>query len=194
MQLSDLGRRIMICGPSSSGKSTLAVAIGRKLGIPAVHLDLFRHLPHTDWVQRPDADFYRLHDEAITADAWVMEGNYSVLMPQRLKRATGIILLGDHRWISLWRYIRRSLMQRDRAGGLDGAQRQRQMGDDPLDRRRLAEKPPPVPDRIAGNRTAVPRGKVTAGVARALCGVGSVQRSKTVQMRRRAVRRRNARP
>lgn len=119
--LSDFGRRIMICGPSSSGKSTLAVAIGQKLDVPAIHLDLFRHLPNTDWVQRPDAEFYRLHNEAILGDAWVMEGNYSVLMPQRLKRATGIILLGDNRWASLWRYFRRTLTERDRAGNLDGA-------------------------------------------------------------------------
>ena len=48
--LSTLGRRIMVCGPSTAGKSTLAVAIGRKLGIPAMHVDLFRHLPDTDWI------------------------------------------------------------------------------------------------------------------------------------------------
>jgi len=120
LALTDLGQRIMICGPSNSGKSTLAVSLGQKLGLPAVHLDLLRHLPNTDWVQRPDAEFYRLHDEAILGDAWVMEGNYSILMPQRLKRATGIILLGDNRWISLWRYLRRTLMERNRAGNLDG--------------------------------------------------------------------------
>lgn len=119
--LSDFGRRIMICGPSNSGKSTLAVAIGHKLGIPALHIDQFRHLPNTDWVQRPDAEFYQLHDEAILADAWVMEGNYTKLMPQRLARATGIVLLGGNRWANLWRYFRRSLTQPDRAGALDGA-------------------------------------------------------------------------
>jgi len=118
--LSDFGRRIMICGPSNSGKSTLAVAIGQKLGLPPIHLDLLRHLPNTDWVQRPDADFFRMHDEAILGDAWVMDGNYSTLVPQRLKRATGIILLGDNRWVSLWRYFRRTLLERDRAGNLDG--------------------------------------------------------------------------
>jgi adenylate kinase family enzyme len=123
LPLSDLGRRIMICGPSSSGKSTLVVAIGRELGIPAIHLDLLRHLPSTDWVQRPDADFYRLHDEAILGESWAMDGNYSVLMSQRLKRATGIMLLGGgSRWANLARYIRRTLFQPQRAGNLDGGQ------------------------------------------------------------------------
>ena len=32
-----IGRRIMICGPSNSGKSTLARAIGWKLDLPAIH-------------------------------------------------------------------------------------------------------------------------------------------------------------
>lgn len=126
--LESFGRRIMICGPSNSGKSTLALAIAEKLDLIPVHLDQLRHLPNTDWVQRSDAEFARLHDEAILPDGWVMDGNYSsadghssVLMPKRLKRATGIILLGDNRWTSLARYLRRTLFQRRRAGALDGA-------------------------------------------------------------------------
>jgi adenylate kinase family enzyme len=118
--LSALGRRIMVCGPSTAGKSTLAVAIGRKLDIPAMHVDIFRHLPDTDWVRRPDADFHRLHDEAIRADEWVMDGNYSELFPQRLQRATGIVLLGHQRIPTFIRYLRRTLFQKDRLGSVAG--------------------------------------------------------------------------
>ncbi|HET8726325.1 MAG TPA: AAA family ATPase [Alphaproteobacteria bacterium] len=118
--LESFGTRIMICGPSNSGKSTLAVAIGGKLGIPAVHLDLLQHLPNTDWQPRPADEFRALHDAAILADAWAMDGNYSRLMPQRLARATGIILLGDHRWANFARYLRRTLFERSRAGMLEG--------------------------------------------------------------------------
>jgi len=118
--LDRFGRRIMICGPSNSGKSTLAVAIGRKLGLPVVHLDRLHHLPNSDWVKRPYDEFARLHDAAIAGDAWVMEGNYSSLFPQRIERATGIILLGDNRWANLRRYVVRTLFQRHRAGDLEG--------------------------------------------------------------------------
>lgn len=111
----------MICGPSSNGKSTLALAIERKTGWPAVHLDRFRHQPNTNWVQRPDAEFAALHDSAIAADRWVMEGNYTKLMPARLERATGIVLLGAGRWPNLLRYIRRSLIETQRAGYLEGS-------------------------------------------------------------------------
>jgi adenylate kinase family enzyme len=99
--LETFGRRIMICGPSNSGKSTLAAALARKLRIEAVHLDLLRHLPNTNWVQRPDDEFARLHDEAIAVDRWAMDGNYSDLIPARRERATGIILLSDNRWANM---------------------------------------------------------------------------------------------
>ena len=120
MQLSDLGERICILGPSNSGKSTLAVAIGDKLGLPVVHLDRLYHLPNTDWVPRSTEDFLALHDEAIAGDRWVMDGNYSVSMPQRFRRATGVIFLDVSTLRSLGRYFRRCLLQPHRLGGLDG--------------------------------------------------------------------------
>ena len=121
VSLAELGDRIMICGPSNAGKSTLCVALAKKLGAEAFHVDLFRHVPDTDWVQRSDEEFAALHDAAILADRWVMDGNYSRLMPQRLARATGIILLGDNRWANFARYLKRTLFQRqNRLGSLAG--------------------------------------------------------------------------
>jgi adenylate kinase family enzyme len=121
LPLEALGPRIMICGPSNAGKSTLCVALAQKLGAEAFHLDLFRHLPDTDWVERSDAEFLALHDEAITHERWVMDGNYSRLMPQRVARATGIIMLGDSRWSNFRRYLWRTLFEkRQRPGSLAG--------------------------------------------------------------------------
>jgi adenylate kinase family enzyme len=118
--LESFGRRIMICGPSNSGKSTLGAAIARKLDIPTVHLDQFSHFPNTNWVPRPKEEFAALHDAAIVGEEWVMDGNYSWLFPQRFARATGIILLGDNRFANLWRYFRRTMSRRPRAGALQG--------------------------------------------------------------------------
>ncbi len=119
--LAVLGERIMVCGPSSNGKSTLSLALGKRIGADVVHLDALCHKPHTDWVQRPDEEFTRLHDEAIAGERWVIDGNYSRLMGKRLERATGIILLGAGRWSNLYRYLNRTLVQRRRAGHLEGA-------------------------------------------------------------------------
>ncbi len=118
--LTAFGSRIMICGTSNTGKSTLAFAIGQKLGLSVVHLDQLRFRPHTDWQQRPDDEFKALHDAAIVDDRWVIEGNYSALMPQRLARATGIILLSDNRLRNFARYLRRTVFESDRIGDLEG--------------------------------------------------------------------------
>ncbi len=120
VELSELGERICIMGPSNSGKSTLADAIARKTRTQAIHLDRLFHLPETDWDPRPFAEFQVLHDAAIEASRWVIDGNYSQLLPQRLARATGFILLDVSTPLSLFRYIRRSLLQPSRIGALEG--------------------------------------------------------------------------
>jgi adenylate kinase family enzyme len=119
--LDDLGPRICLLGPSNSGKSTLAQAIARGRGLPAVHLDQLFHQPHTDWVPRPEAEFLRLHDEAIRQARWVMDGNYTRCLPQRLARATGLILLDVPTATGLFRYFRRTWFERDRHGTLEGS-------------------------------------------------------------------------
>ncbi|MBO1360308.1 AAA family ATPase [Acetobacter sacchari] len=121
MKLDDLGVRICIMGPSNSGKSTLAHAIARSQELAVVHLDQLHHLPHTDWTPRPADEFAALHDQAIEGSRWVIEGNYSRLLPQRLERATGFILLDVPTTVSLYRYVRRCWFKRDRRGGLEGS-------------------------------------------------------------------------
>jgi len=120
MTLDDLGPRICIMGPSNSGKSTLAAAIGQARGLMPIHLDQLHHQPNTNWQPRPDEEFIALHDEAILGARWVMDGNYSRCLPQRLARATGLILLDTSTPTSLLRYLRRSWFERNRFGGLEG--------------------------------------------------------------------------
>jgi adenylate kinase family enzyme len=120
MTLDELGTRICIMGPSNSGKSTLAEVIARAKGLEVVHLDQLHHLPNTDWVPRPADEFAALHDAAIIGERWVIEGNYSRLLPQRLARATGFIHLDVPTSTSLYRYFRRCWFERDRRGALEG--------------------------------------------------------------------------
>lgn len=118
--LYSLGPRICIMGPSNSGKSTLANAICRARGLKAVHLDQLSHLPNTDWSLRPAEEFVALHDKEIAGSEWVIEGNYSRLLPQRLERATGFILIDVPTTISLYRYIKRCWGNNVRHGALEG--------------------------------------------------------------------------
>jgi len=118
--LDSFGNRIVILGTTNSGKSTLADALARKLGVPAIHLDRFRHLPNTNWKPRNDAEFHALHDAAIEQPGWTMDGNYSVLLPQRFARATGVIVIDDHFLRRYVRYFNRTLFQANRIGDLEG--------------------------------------------------------------------------
>ncbi|OON38735.1 hypothetical protein BTJ39_16730 [Izhakiella australiensis] len=118
MDLQQLGRRICILGPSNSGKSTLAQAIGDKLQLDVIHLDRLYHYPATRWQARPPAEFSALHQAAIDRDSWVIDGNYSRLLAPRLQRASGFILLNVSPSVSLLRYFRRTWSQQ-RIGGLD---------------------------------------------------------------------------
>ena len=120
MHLTELGERICIFGPSNSGKSTLADAIARNRGLKLLHLDQLHHLPNTDWQPRPPSEFLALHDQAILGDKWVIDGNYSSCFPQRFQRATGAILLDVSTVASLFRYLRRTLFNRNRTGALEG--------------------------------------------------------------------------
>ncbi|ARC57063.1 hypothetical protein AS850_08245 [Frondihabitans sp. 762G35] len=120
MALDDLGSRICVLGPSNSGKSTLAVAIGGARGLAVIHLDQCRHRPGTQWELRPDDEFATLHSTAISGARWIIEGNYSALLPERLERATGLIVLEASAPASLGRYLRRTLRDTERIGGLDG--------------------------------------------------------------------------
>lgn len=120
MRLADLGERICIIGQSGGGKSTLATAIGERLGLPVVHLDQYRHVPGSQWHPRSDEEFVELHDSAIRGNRWVIEGNYSKLMPRRLQRATGLIVIDISTSVSLARYFRRTLQPTSRrVGGLE---------------------------------------------------------------------------
>src|SRR5579871_6051214 len=114
--LAQLGSRICIFGPSNSGKSTLAATLGQRLSIDVIHLDQLHHLPHTDWQPRPNGEFHALHDAAIQQENWIIEGNYSSCIPQRLARATGLILLDISTGRSLFRYLRRTLLETERIG------------------------------------------------------------------------------
>lgn len=121
--LQSLGPRICILGPSNSGKSTLAQAISIKQHLPVIHLDQLYHYPDTDWQPRPFEAFSALHDAAISENRWIIEGNYTKILPARLAQATGVILLDCSTLMSIIRYFQRTWFQKSkRLGTLSGNQ------------------------------------------------------------------------
>jgi adenylate kinase family enzyme len=68
------GRRIIVVGPSCSGKTTLGAEIARHIGAPFIELDALFWKP--GWTPPSDDEFRDKLIETHTGDAWVSAGNY----------------------------------------------------------------------------------------------------------------------
>lgn len=123
IDLEELGKRICIIGCSSSGKSTLANKLSAKLNIPTFHLDILAHFPHSKWLRKPDNDLISAHNNILKENEWIIDGNYSLCMPERIAKASSILWLDTNNLTSAFRYLIRSLKNNpDRIGRLPGAQ------------------------------------------------------------------------
>lgn len=99
--------RIMIVGQPGSGKSTLAQALGKRTGLPVIHVDKIHWQP--GWVERSKAEKTRLCQEAEQQSRWIFEGGHSLTWPSRLIRADMLVCLDRPVGLRLWRVVRRAV-------------------------------------------------------------------------------------
>ena len=100
-------RRICVVGTSGSGKSTFARELAHRIGIPYIELDALYWRPH--WTGAPDEEFAASASDAVSAESWVLDGNYPVVTSIKLARADTLIWLDPNLPRTLTRCIRRSL-------------------------------------------------------------------------------------
>jgi len=67
-------RRVLVMGCSGAGKSTFAMALAARLGLPYLSLDGLFWQP--GWVEPDKAEFAARVVEAAEGEAWVIDGNY----------------------------------------------------------------------------------------------------------------------
>lgn len=100
-------QRIVVIGTTSSGKSTLAESLAKKLGIPYVELDALFWEPN--WQEASPLEFRRRVESAIKPDAWVVAGNYSRVRNLIWERAELILWLDYPLPTVFWRLLTRTV-------------------------------------------------------------------------------------
>jgi len=103
-------KRIMIIGPGNSGKSTLAVKLGKKLDLPVYHLDQYFWL--SNWEPKEKGEWETDHLRLIKQDSWIVEGAFSSLYDIRAKHADTIIFMNLPRRIIIPRWVLRRIKYR----------------------------------------------------------------------------------
>jgi adenylate kinase family enzyme len=88
-------QRIAVVGPGGAGKSTFARELGRRTGVPVVHLDSFYWKP--GWIATPGDEWRALQAQLLAGERWIADGNYGATFDIRFGRADTVIVLAPPR-------------------------------------------------------------------------------------------------
>ena len=99
--------RIIIIGSGGAGKSTLARKLGELTNLPVIHLDSVFWKPN--WTPTPKKEWTKSVARIISADKWIVDGNFGSTMNMRIQRADTIILLDLPPIVCVYSVVKRVL-------------------------------------------------------------------------------------
>ena len=105
----DIGRRIVVYGPTGSGKTTVAARIAVCLGVHHIELDAIAWLP--GWVMKPLDEYRADISKALNEhnEGWVCDGNYSEVRDLTLPQADTVVWLRLSYRVAFWRVLKRTV-------------------------------------------------------------------------------------
>jgi len=99
-------KRILVIGSSGAGKTIFSLRLSRILGIEIIHID--REYWRPGWAEPTKDEWSEQLAELLSRDSWIMDGNYSATLEQRLAACDTVIFLDIRRTLCTWRVIRRT--------------------------------------------------------------------------------------
>lgn len=99
-------QRVVVGGGTSTGKTTFARELARRMGVPVIELDSLFHGPN--WTPTPTDVFRERILAATSGNAWVIDGNYSAIRDATWGRADTFIWLDLSAPLVLWRLFKRT--------------------------------------------------------------------------------------
>ncbi|HYP40977.1 MAG TPA: AAA family ATPase [Chloroflexia bacterium] len=98
--------RIAVVGTTGSGKTTMARDVAARLGVPHVELDALHWGPN--WTEASREVFRERTTQALSGDAWTVDGNYSKVRDIVWSRADTVVWLDYALPVIMWRLVRRT--------------------------------------------------------------------------------------